>query len=101
MNPEPIWVMHETSKIEIPQIYAHTTISKFNYPLTSHFFKLFGPQGKRHLERRLMSETLRLKGEWEKLADAESRQKFIEECKTQVATLRKVSSFHLTHSQFF
>ena len=102
MNPEPIWVMHETSKIEIPQIYAHTTISKFNYPLTSHFFKHFGTfVGKREEKRKLRSETLRLKEEWGKLADAESRQKFIEECKSQVATLRKVSSFHLTHSQFF
>ena len=42
------------------------------------------------MARRLMSETLRLKEEWEKLADAESRQKFIEECQTQVKTLKEV-----------
>ena len=91
MNPEPIWVMHETSKIEIPQIYAHTTISKFNYPLTSHFFKLFGTfVGKREEKRKLKSDKLRLKEEWDKLADAESKQKFIEECQTQVKTLKEV-----------
>ena len=53
--------------------------------------KLFGTfVEKREEKRKLRSETLRLKEEWDKLADAESKQKFIEECQTQVETLKEV-----------
>ena len=54
-------------------------------------FKLFRTfVEKREEKRKLKSDKLRLKEEWDKLADAESKQKFIEECQTQVETLKEV-----------
>ena len=54
-------------------------------------FKLFRNfVEKREEKRKLKSDKLRLKEEWDKLADAESKQKFIEECQTQVETLKEV-----------